>query len=123
MSNLRTIRQSIPYSESQNLKAQVRYAGSLPVIDPREWQGKPVPERQWFVEGLIPDRTVTNLSGDGGSGKTEIILQLIAASSLGTQWFGKDVSVGPSLYYGAEDEFDELHIRLKTIVQQAGREL
>jgi hypothetical protein len=59
----------------------------LPVIDPRDWQGKPVPERQWFVEGWIPHRTVTNLSGDGGSGKTEIILQLIAASALRTQWF------------------------------------
>ena len=123
MSNLRTIRQSIPYSESQNLKAQVRYANPLPVIDPRDWQGKPVPERQWFVEGLIPDRTVTNLSGAGGSGKTEIILQLIAASSLRTQWFGKDVSIGPCLYYGAEDEADELHRRLATIVKRAGQNL
>src|ERR1700676_3874699 len=96
MSNLRTLRQSGVYSESQNLKAQVRYASPLPVIDPRDWQGKTVPERQWFVEGLIPDRTVTNLSGAGGSGKTEIILQLIAASSLKTQWFGKDVSIAPS---------------------------
>jgi RecA-family ATPase len=96
---------------------------ALPVIDPREWQGKPVPERQWFVEGLIPDRTVTNLSGAGGSGKTEIILQLIAASSLQTQWFGKAVSIGPCLYYGAEDEADELHRRLETIVRRAGRQL
>src|SRR5713101_7629308 len=123
MSNLRTLRQSIAYTLSQNVKAQASYAGSLPVIDPRDWQGKPVPERQWFVEGLIPDRTVTNLSGAGGSGKTEIILQLIAASSLQTQWFGKDVSVGPCLYYGAEDEAAELHRRLATIVQHAGREL
>ncbi len=96
---------------------------ALPVIDPRDWQGKTVPERKWFVEGWIPDRTVTNLSGDGGSGKTEIILQLMAASSLGTQWFGKDVSVGPSLYYGAEDEADELHRRLETIVAESGSQL
>jgi AAA domain len=95
----------------------------LPEVDPRDWQGKPVPTRKWFVEGWIPDRTVTNLSGDGGSGKTEILLQLIAASSLQTQWFGKDVSPGPCLYYGAEDEFDELHIRLETIMRRAGREL
>ena len=93
------------------------------MIDPRDWQGKPVPERQWFVEGLISDRTVTNLSGDGGSGKTEIILQLIAAASLQTQWFGKPVSTGPCLYYGAEDEADELHRRLETIVRHAGKQL
>jgi RecA-family ATPase len=69
---------------------------------------------------MSPHRTVSNLSGDGGSGKTEIILQLMAASSLQTQWFGKDVSIGPCLYYGAEDEADELHRRLETIVERAG---
>jgi RecA-family ATPase len=123
MSNLRTLRQSIAYTPSQNVKAQASYAGSLPVIDPRDWQGKTVPQRQWFIEGLIPDRTVTNLSGDGGSGKTEVILQLIAAASLQTQWFGKDVSTGPCLYYGAEDEADELHRRLETIVRHEGKQL
>jgi AAA domain len=99
------------------------FKSDLPVIDPRDWQGKVVPERQWFVEGWIPHRTVTNLSGDGGSGKTEIILQLMAASSLGIQWFGKDVSAGGCLYYGAEDEADELHRRLETIVSHSGRQL
>jgi RecA-family ATPase len=112
-------------AELERIKARKlnKLPTALPVIDPRVWQGKLVPERQWFVEGLIPDRTVTNLSGAGGSGKTEIILQLVAASSLKTQWFGKDVSVGPCLYYGAEDEADELHRRLETIVQRAGRNL
>jgi RecA-family ATPase len=123
MNNLRTLRQSIVYSPGQNVAAQAGQTGALPVIDPRDWQGKSVPERQWFVEGWIPDRTVTNLSGDGGSGKTEIILQLIAAASLGLPWFGKDVSAGPCLYYGAEDESDELHRRLETIVQSAGKQL
>jgi hypothetical protein len=41
-------------------------------------------------------------------------------ASLPTQWFGKDVLVGPCLYYGAEDEADELHRRLETIVRHAG---
>jgi hypothetical protein len=95
----------------------------LPILDPRDWQGKTVPDREWFVEGLVPARTVTNLSGAGGSGKTEIILQLIAASSLQTDWFGKAVAAGPCLYYGAEDEADELHRRLATIVERAGRQL
>lgn len=95
----------------------------LPIYDPRDWQDMPVPEREWFVEGLIPCRTVTNLTGDGGSGKTEIVLQLIASSSLGIPWFGKTVMVGPCIYYGAEDEADELHRRLATIVNRAGRQL
>jgi hypothetical protein len=50
-------------------------------------------------------------------------MQLIAASSLRGQWFGKEVSIGPCLYYGAEDEADELHRRLKAIVQSAGKKL
>jgi hypothetical protein len=109
--------------EHAKAKEQNKLPAALSVIDPRDWQGTTVPDRQWFVEGWIPDRTVTNLSGDGGSGKTEIILQLIAASSLQTQWFGKDVSAGPCLYYGAEDEADELHRRLETIVDCAGKRL
>jgi AAA domain len=112
--------------EDESVPASVLTAkppAALPVIDPRDWQGKKAPPRKWFVEGWIPDRTVTNLSGDGGSGKTEIILQLIAASSLQTQWFGKDVSAGPCLYYGAEDEAEELHRRLETIVERAGQNL
>jgi hypothetical protein len=108
---------------SERIDDPIAANDNLPVIDPRDWQGKKAPERKWFVEGLIPDRTVTNLSGDGGSGKTEIILQLIAAASLQTQWFGKDVSAGPCLYFGAEDEADELHRRLETIVRHAGQEL
>jgi RecA-family ATPase len=109
--------------ETEGLVSASTASNPLPVIDPRDWQGQSVPDRQWFVEGLIPDRTVTNLSGAGGSGKTEIILQLIAASSLQTQWFGKDVSAGPCLYYGAEDEADELHRRLAKIVERAGHNL
>jgi RecA-family ATPase len=115
-----SLRQTLVHPVNHNYGGQLN---PLPVIDPRDWQGKSVPERQWFVDGWIPDRTVTNLSGDGGSGKTLIVMQLIAASSLRTQWFGRDVSVGPCLYYGAEDESDELHRRLKSIVKRAGREL
>src|SRR5258708_33337255 len=98
MSNVRTLRESIVYSPTQNVKAQAGYLQPLPVIDPRDWQGRPVPERQWFVDGFIPSRTVTNLTGDGGSGKTEIMLQLIAASSLALPSFGKAVASGPCLY-------------------------
>jgi hypothetical protein len=51
---LRTLRQSIAYTPAQNMKAQAGITQPLPVIDPRNWQGQSVPERQWFVEGWIP---------------------------------------------------------------------
>ena len=95
----------------------------LPIIDPRDWQGKPVPTREWFVEGMIPHRTVTLFSGDGGSGKTQTALQLIVASALQTPWLGKSAAPGPCLLYTAEDESDELHRRLATTVAKTGRHL
>lgn len=95
----------------------------LPVIDPRDWQGKPIPKREWLVEGLIPHRVVTLYSGDGGTGKTQTALQLIIAASLRFQWFGKDVGAGPCLLYTAEDEPDELHRRFAATVGKSGHEL
>ena len=74
----------------------------LPVIE-----DKPVPEREWLVEGLIPLRVVTLYSGDGGTGKTQTALQLIVAASLWLEWLGKVVGPGPCLLYTAEDETDE----------------
>lgn len=99
------------------------YGSTLPVIDPREWQGKPIPEREWFVEGMIPHRTVTLFSGDGGSGKTQTAIQLIVAASLGRPWLGKEVACGPCLLYTAEDESDELWRRLATTVAKTGHKL
>ena len=71
------------------------YPADLPLrlIEPRDWEGKPVPEQPWFVEGWIPMQTVTLLSGDGGSGKTEIVLQLMASACLRTPQSAKRVQV------------------------------
>jgi RecA-family ATPase len=110
----------------QGAEAECGAAGhgtTLPIIDPRDWQDKPVPKREWFVDGMIPHRTVTLFSGDGGSGKTQTALQLIVASSLGLQWLGKDVGPGPCLLYTAEDESDELHRRLAATVAKTGHRL
>lgn len=106
-----------------DLIAKANGPSQIEVIDPTVWQGQPIPERDWYVEGMIPCRQVTNLSGDGGSGKTLIALQLIACAALGTDWFGKPVKAGPTLYLGAEDEANELHMRLAAIVQGEGHQL
>jgi RecA-family ATPase len=95
----------------------------LPIFDPTDWEGVPVKEREWFVPGLIPSRTVTLLSGDGGTGKSQLALQLVAASALGIDWLGLPVLEGACLFYTAEDEADELHKRLTCIVENAGRRL
>ena len=92
----------------------------LPLIDPSTWAGQPVPERVDFLPGMIPSRTVTLLSGDGGTGKSLLSLQIGVASALATSTAGLLPQAARVLYVGAEDEADEFHRRLAAIVDSAG---
>lgn len=89
---------------------------SLNVVSLADFEGTPVPERRWIVEGLVPDRTVTDLSGDGGTGKSLLALQLAIAMSAGRGWLGYVPVAGRVLYLSAEDELDELRRRAKAIL-------
>jgi len=85
--------------------------------------GLPVPLRQWIVEGIVPRRVVTLLYGDGGLGKSLLAMQLGVSVATGTNWIGHPTDTGPALYLGAEDEQDEMHIRLTDICASHGVEL
>ena len=82
--------------------------------------GKPVPVRRWIVPGLIPDRTVTDIAADGGTGKSMLMLQLATAVATGSRWLDIEVERGPVLYFSAEDELDEVHRRLDVITRAEG---
>jgi RecA-family ATPase len=83
--------------------------------------GKPVPPREWLVEGLIPARNVTMLSGDGGTGKSLLSLQLAVSTALDRDWIGRVVGKpGHALYLTAEDEEQELHRRLDDVTRAEG---
>lgn len=97
--------------------------GPLPFINPADWHGKPLPARQWFLEGLIPAQTVTMLSGDGGVGKSLLALQLAAASAMGVGTIGLAPRPGRVVYLGAEDDRDEFQRRLHDIVVAHSRTL
>jgi RecA-family ATPase len=83
-------------------------------------EGKPIPQRQWLVDGLVPSKTVTLFGGDGGTGKSLLALQLAAAVASGTKWLNRDVSSGRVIFISAEDDEDELHRRLHDIKTAAG---
>jgi RecA-family ATPase len=85
-----------------------------------DFDGKPVPPRQWLCKDAIPHPNVTNLSGDGGVGKTLLALQLGTSLSTRTTWLGLECTQGPFLYIGAEDELDELHRRLDAMRIELG---
>ena len=75
----------------------------------------PVPPRRWIVDGFIPDRNVTLLAGDGGTGKSVLAMQLAASVATGRRWLGMTVAAGRSLYLACEDDADECHRRLDAI--------
>jgi DNA replication protein DnaC len=93
---------------------------SLETFCAADFDGKAVPQRQSLVEGIIPHRDVSLLSGDGGLGKTILALMLGTSLSTRTDWLGFKTMQGPCLYYGAEDELDELHRRLDQIRRELG---
>lgn len=84
-------------------------------------KGNAVPPREWLVDGLIPQKTVTLFGGDGGTGKSLLALQLAVAVSTARQWIGKHVSEGSVIYMSAEDDDDELHRRVDDILRADGR--
>ena len=80
-----------------------------------ELDGRPVPARQWLVNGLVPMKTVTLFGGDGGTGKSLLALQLAVSAATGRAWLNVPVSKGRALFLSAEDDDDELHMRLADI--------
>lgn len=92
-------------------------AGKAPwqAIDPADYAGKPVPSRQWYIDGMIPARNVTLLSGDGGTGKSLLALQIATAGALGIGTLDLKPRPGRTLVLAAEDEWDEVHRRLVDI--------
>ena len=97
-----------------------RLPGDLPVVNMSAWEGRPVPPREWFIEGMMPSRNVTLLSGDGGLGKSLLALQIGIASTLERSTLGLTPKPGRVLYIGAEDEEDEFHRRADDILRHFG---
>jgi RecA-family ATPase len=92
----------------------------LATLDISAWDGLPVPERDWAVRDRIVRRAVTLLSGEGGVGKSIVILQLACAHVLERDWFGQLAEPGPVIYLNAEDDQRELHYRLEAIRAHLG---
>lgn len=92
----------------------------LPLISAASFEGKAKPARRFLVPDLLPERNVTILSGDGGTGKSLLAMQLAVAVTTGTKWLGLETGTCGALYFSAEDDEDETHIRLKDICEGDG---
>src|SRR5262249_20047938 len=96
---------------------QYRAPRELPFIDMGNWDDGPPPERPWAVRDRIPLRQPTLFSGEGAIGKSLVELHLCVAHVLGRDWLGSLPEIGPAIYFGAEDEPDELRRRVTPIAE------
>lgn len=94
----------------------------LVLINAATFGQRTVKERTWLVDGLIPEHNVTLFGGDGGTGKSLLILQLAFSVATGSPWLGRRVPRGNVLFVSAEDEPDEIHRRLARILQGEGKD-
>jgi RecA-family ATPase len=102
-----------PITKSQDVRP-------LPFADMSRWSVDHPPQRQWGVHDRFPLKNVALFSGEGAAGKTLLLLQLGVAHVLGRDWMGTLPRPGPFLYFGAEDDDDEMHRRLADILKHCG---
>jgi RecA-family ATPase len=84
----------------------------LPWANIPHWDTRPTPSREWSVLNRVPLRHVTLFTGEGAIGKSLTELQLAVAHVFGTDWLGSMPEPGSAIYFGAEDEQDEIERRL-----------
>jgi RecA-family ATPase len=92
----------------------------LPWIDMSRWDSEPVPERKWAVKNRVPLNQAGLSSGEGGTGKSIVELQKDVAHVTAKDWLGSLPEPGPAFYIGAEEDEDEIHIRVAAIAKHYG---
>lgn len=75
-------------------------SGTLRIVRDSEILARPAPE--WWVEGLFQKSTVGILAGQGGIGKSFLMLHFARCIASGKNTFGKEVQQGNVLYVAAE---------------------
>jgi RecA-family ATPase len=89
-------------------------------VDMSKWDSEPVPERKWAIKDRVPLNQAGLFSGEGGAGKSIIELMKNVAHVTGKDWLGSLPEPGPAIYIGAEDDENEIHIRLAAIAAHYG---
>lgn len=92
----------------------------LEIFTPGRWEGKPLPTREWIVDGLMPAGQVVMMSGDGGLGKSLLLQQLMTAAAIGAKWLSWDTKRVRSWGLFCEDNRDELWRRQHWINKHYG---
>jgi RecA-family ATPase len=92
----------------------------FPFINMTNWDNEPIPEQEWVVPGRIPRRQSVIFSGEGGAGKSSILLHLAATTALSREWLGAIPEQGPALFIDCEDDEKVMHYRLAAVARHLG---
>ena len=92
---------------------RVRHVGQI--------AGRIIPPRDWIISSVLIRRSITMFSGDGGVGKSLLMMQLQVACALGVDWLGIPTGAPiPSFGFYCEDDDDELDRRFCDICRHYG---
>jgi RecA-family ATPase len=108
-----------PSSDTASLPTEPKLP-PLNWLDMSSWDAELPPERGWAIRDRVPLKQAGLFSGEGGTGKSIIELTKNVAHVAGKDWLGSLPEQGPAFYLGAEDDADEIHIRLAAIVEYYG---
>jgi archaellum biogenesis ATPase FlaH len=114
-----------PPGSSNAVKKQAQgYVEPLPMEAANLLAEGDVPRRDFLdYAGILPMGNVILLSGDGGTGKSLLAMQLALACTTSSQWLNIDVQQGPVIYLSAEDDRKEVKIRMREICAAEGIDL
>jgi RecA-family ATPase len=84
---------------------------------------EPDPLVEWIVEDIIPIEHPTIVSGNGGTGKTTLIAQLMVAMQIDGDWLGLKVRQGRVLFVTSEEGRRDVNRMLRAILKAEGRSL
>ena len=84
------------------------------------WDTAAIPERKWAIRDPVPLKQAGLFSGEGGTGKSILELMKNVAHVAAKDWLGSMPEPGPAFYLGAEDDEEEIHIRLAAIAKHYG---
>lgn len=85
-------------------------------ITPAAWIGIKPEQQRWLASGRIPSGDLTIMSGNGGSGKTEIITQLLVHVAAGLpDWLGCTIDAGDALFLSCEEPEHNIRDRVERI--------
>lgn len=94
----------------------------LDTFDASQWEGVPIEPRRWIANNRIPVGEPGIMSGDGGTGKTKLALQLAVAIAASLRdWAGGLVEAeGPVIVMSAEEKLKEMHRRTLDVIESRG---